>query len=734
MVLEIRRHYRNLELIGRELYYLHMMLVNSRSEHEWAQMQEKMWLVVMKKSSDKRRKLNWKFCKLRSQKEATTSENRERIQDERIKFVVNKSPYALSTNEEMLLANGLKYQVIPREPPLLDIVASVETAIKYLPNEVKSCLRGEISEVFKGAQYLKTRLPRGEYKIINDLKKSSLVFLEPDKGKGTVVLDKESYRDAAIEHLSSGNYAKFKPRAKFPVDSLQRRVKEGLRELKRDGLISELEYKRLIVDNPVMPSFSCMPKTHKPGNKIRPVVSNVNTPTSKISEWLVQKFRKFKAPENMSVKNSFEMAKIMSGFQIDDDELLVSFDVEALFPSVPLEEAFEMCKGWISSQDISDDEARLCVGLMGIVLKQREIEFDGEYYKQLSGLFIGNNLSSIITEVFLGRIEMEIKKLYWFPRLWMRYVDDILCIIPKKDVQMVLAKANALHPSLKFTHEIEVEGSLPFLDTRLIRNEGKIEIDVYRKPTDAPLCIPNHSHHHYSHKFATFESNVFRLCNLPLNQDRKRKELNYLMRMATINGYESGLVEKIYRKHEKRVSMQRITTLTPLEKQRRVVCQDLNGRESIKTAILPFYSPLTFKIEKILKRRRINVCYTNRGKLKDVLSNGKNKRPRVEQAGIYEIPCSECESVYRGQTKRRIETREKEHDRAIKFKQVGISSVAKHCIEEGHDRGEIRLLKKVDDHFKLDAYESIYIAKCDNLMNVGEPPMTSKLFDFVQLT
>jgi hypothetical protein len=108
------------------------------------------------------------------------------------------------------------------------------------------------------------------------------VYLEPHKGKGVVVLDKISYDEAIREHLRGPVYERVKTNREFPVDTLQEKVKNGLKGLVAEGLMSRREILSLVLPNPVILSFSCLPKTHKPGNKIRPVVSNVNTPTSKL--------------------------------------------------------------------------------------------------------------------------------------------------------------------------------------------------------------------------------------------------------------------------------------------------------------------------------------------------------------------------------------------------------------------------------------------------------------------
>ena len=88
---------------------------------------------------------------------------------------------------------------------------------------------------------------------------------------------------------------------------------------------------------------------------------------------------------------------------------------------------------------------------------------------------------------------------------------------------------------------------------------------------------------------------------------------------------------------------------------------------------------------------------------------------------------------YIGQTKKRVETREKEHLRAIKFKQPSKSALAAHCLENGHMNGECQVMKEVTNQFYLDAWESLYIAKGEDLVNTVEPSIRSKLFEFASI-
>ena len=66
--------------------------------------------------------------------------------------------------------------------------------------------------------------------------------------------------------------------------------------------------------------------------------------------------------------------------------------------------------------------------------------------------------------------------------VWLRYVDDTFTIIKKEEIEN--------HESIKFTHEIENEGKLPFLDVNVTRKlDGSFNTSVHRKPTDTNIYV-----------------------------------------------------------------------------------------------------------------------------------------------------------------------------------------------------------------------------------------------------
>lgn len=106
------------------------------------------------------------------------------------------------------------------------------------------------------------------------------------------------------------------------------------------------------------------------------------------------------------------------------------------------------------------------------------------------------------------------------------------------------------------------------------------------------------------------------------------------------------------------------------------------------------------------------VGFKNPEKLSDYLGTSKDKEKDPKQkSGIYLITCQQCDAIYIGLTKRKLETRFAEHLADCDKPLNQDSAMAYHAISNGHEIDEIKLLKEVDDPWKLSAWESLELFK-----------------------
>jgi hypothetical protein len=100
-----------------------------------------------------------------------------------------------------------------------------------------------------------------------------------------------------------------------------------------------------------MPLLYGLAKTHKEGNKMLRIPSNVNSPFLNLSSWLLNKLRHFAAKEGFDVSNSIDFIQEVKEIVLDD-EILMSFDVVSLFPSIPIELTLKYIKKWLTTRNI----------------------------------------------------------------------------------------------------------------------------------------------------------------------------------------------------------------------------------------------------------------------------------------------------------------------------------------------------------------------------------------------
>ena len=86
------------------------------------------------------------------------------------------------------------------------------------------------------------------------------------------------------------------------------------------------------------------------------------------------------------------------------------------------------------------------------------------------------------------------------PKIWERFVDDVYSILMRTHLENFYHHINNLYQNIKFTTEEESNGELEFLDTLLKRNNGKISVSVYGKPTHTHQYLHYSSHHQTSCK------------------------------------------------------------------------------------------------------------------------------------------------------------------------------------------------------------------------------------------
>lgn len=620
-----------------------------------------------------------------------------------------------------LLNRGLNFTPKPVHLPFFDSIVDIETCIKYKPLQTKEIIRHVARPIIVNAKsnFKCDRDTRDTHNIIKELQQKDVFYIKADKGNKVVIMNKSDYDEKVLQSITDNKY---KTLTKTPLPGMIRSSKEIIKNIHTTFSIPNW---KLNVSNPEVPKLYSLPKVHKPGGKMRNIVSNINSPSVKVAKWLVNELKNFPI-ESMAVRNSFDFVDKIKDITFEEDEVMISFDVESLFPSIPIPDALNALYTHLDKFDIPDDKMQVFLKSAKLCMSHNFFKFRDKYYQVEQGTSMGNPLSPLIAEVFMATFEMDLKQKGLLPRIWYRYVDDIFAVVKSNEINKTLDIINSQFESINFTMEKEDDNKLPFLELLVTKTSNKVEFSIYRKPTTTNRYITNDSHCPMQHKLAAFHSLVHRLCKLPLSVSNFHHEYKFLKKLAIINGYHDRIIDKLIKKHMDKIQKSRLSTLFSQHKL-------LNQNNTVRASMT--YAPsITNKLKAKLKRKDVELVFSSNNKMKNLLGSTKDKLNLREMSGIYQYECDGCEEKYIGQTKRNIGVRYSEHLAHIRYNRPEKSSIASHALEKDHcnvsfDR--MKLLKQVTNSRQLDAYESAYIHKANNLMNNDEGNIISPLFDLL---
>ena len=177
------------------------------------------------------------------------------------------------------------------------------------------------------------------------------------------------------------------------------------------------------------------------------------------------------------IHNNQDVMEHLKGIQLGPDEVMVSYDVRALFTSMPIQPALEVIEKLLKEdpdlQNRTTMSTKNIMDLLEFCFRTTYFTHRGKIYEQVEGAAMGSLISPIVAN------------LYKPPLLWKRFVDDTVVIMKKAHKEEFLTHISSMDSNIQFTtEEPGDDGSSPFLDILITPDkDGRLETTVYRKPT-----------------------------------------------------------------------------------------------------------------------------------------------------------------------------------------------------------------------------------------------------------
>ena len=210
----------------------------------------------------------------------------------------------------------------------------------------------------------------------------------------------------------------------------------------------------------------------------------------------------------MLFKNSSQFVQLINNFQCLSDEGLVSFDVVSLFTSIFVPETLSIISSLIMSHNLLHERTNLTasdvIKCVKLCIHSTVFSSNDTLYRQIFGAPMGSCISPVVANIFMEHIERQVLTTFREPpRIWLRYIDDMFCVITSSVIDDFHHHANSISPNIKFTLELEDNSSLAFLDVRVNRTVNcKLWTTIYQKPTHTDRYLQFDSHHPLHQKLA----------------------------------------------------------------------------------------------------------------------------------------------------------------------------------------------------------------------------------------
>ena len=376
----------------------------------------------------------------------------------------------------------------------------------------------------------------------------SCMVLTTNKGVALVVIDRTDYIRKAKELLQdTSTYRTIKA---DPTSSLKSRLINMLKNIKAETGMQDNTYKKMYPTGASPPKFYGLPKIHRKNIPLRPIVSSIGSVSYGVAKELSKIIKPLMGCSIHHVQNSTQFAEEMKRNRIEQVECITSYDVTALFTSIPVPSTLDIIRSKLEHDaDLSNRtsmSADNIIELRSFCLNNTYFVFQEEFYEQTRGAAMGSPISPIVANIFMEAFENKgIETALHSPRIGKRYVDDTFVLQDQAHKEEFLQHINTVDPSIKFTvEEAKEDGSIPFLDT-IIRPEadGTFTIGVYRKPTHTDLYLPWDSNHNIAAKYSVINTLSHRALTICSTPKLAEQELQHLENVLGHVNTQYGLLE-----------------------------------------------------------------------------------------------------------------------------------------------------------------------------------------------
>ena len=296
-----------------------------------------------------------------------------------------------------------------------------------------------------------------------------------------------------MELLKSEDYEQI---LSVDIENIRNGADKLLRKYFNLNIISEKEYNFSTTFDTKLPKFYGNPKVHKTNCPYRPIISQIDGPTSRLNMLVDHLLTETENHTKNLIKDTLQFLKIIVDKQIPHNSILVTLDVTSLYTRIPWQEGIDTVLESVQECDPKVN-IELLQETLYYILENNYFTFNRLIYRQKHGTSMGSRMAVKYANIYMGRkFEKTMIGSTLRPHFYCRLIDDIFIIWTHgieslKDFHSYL---NLQDKNIQYELNFNTR-NITFLDTIVVNCENTLHTINYIKPTNKQMYLHATSNH-----------------------------------------------------------------------------------------------------------------------------------------------------------------------------------------------------------------------------------------------
>ena len=540
-----------------------------------------------------------------------------------------------------------------------------------------------------------------------------------DKTASYVIMDTEEYHQKLDSILQDPS--KFKRLDQDPTEKLKKKLNCLIETNNADA--NGIKLSKVVGDYKPGYCYGNV-KTHKPGNKLRPIISQIPTPTYHLAKKLAALLDPY-IPSKYSLKSSTDFLEILNNH--DSSGIVASLDVESLFTNVPVDRTINYILDRVyrgSTIHPLNVPENILKRLLECCTKEAPFTCpQGNLYCQVDGVAMGSPLGVLFANFFMGSVEDEVFQNIDKPAIYCRYIDDIFIKIPDEELIEELTNQLKEKSGMNFSIERSNDGTMPFLDVLISQQGACFSTKVYVKESNMGHCLNGESECPQRYKDSAITAYIRRALTHCSTWALVHKELERATQVLLNNGFSNkdinrnikNSVDKWYRGDDKTndkeeiIIYYRATFSTQHQEEERIM------QQIIKRNIKPINPEAKLKLTIYYKNKKASQLLLKNSPKHD--ENPLNRSHVIYRFTCTKGNCATLPSAYIGMTTMKLGNRLSSH-RYLGAPKNHMKNQHQITITKEDLETNTEILATCTDTRRLPILEALYIKELNPSINI----------------